>query len=61
MAEACPEENMLGAYIEHNLLPEEQQQVEAHLVECRRCRKMIAAVIKTMGMVADPGSAGGES
>ena len=61
MAEACPEDEVLGAYIEHNLLPEQQQRIEAHLVECRLCRELIAAVIGTMPMIPDPRSTPVES
>ena len=61
MAEACPESKTLGAYIDHNLLPQQQQQMEAHLLECRLCRELIAAVIKTKATVPDPRSTPGES
>ena len=56
MAEACPKDEMLGAYIEHNLLPEQQQQITTHLVECRVCRELIAAAIRTMATIPDPAS-----
>ena len=61
MAEACPRDELLGAYIEHNLLPEQQQQLEAHLLECRLCRERIARVIATMATVPDPRSTSGDS
>ncbi len=54
MAQACPEDEMLGAYIEHNLQPEERQHIESHLVECRLCREVIAMVLKTMATIPDP-------
>ena len=56
MAGPCPEDGLLGAYIENNLLPEEKRQIEAHLVECRLCRELIAAVITSMAAVPDPQS-----
>jgi anti-sigma factor RsiW len=54
MDPACPDEGMLGAYTESNLLPEEKEAVEAHLAECRRCREVIAFVIRTRAVVPDP-------
>ena len=61
MAKACPKDEMLGAYIEHNLLPEQRRRIEAHLVECTFCRELIAGVIRTMATVPDPQSTPRES
>jgi hypothetical protein len=53
----CPDENLLAAYADRCLTAEEQRQVERHLSECRVCRKVIALVIKSKGMVPDPPTA----
>jgi anti-sigma factor RsiW len=54
LEQACPDEGMLGAYTESNLLSEERKLVEAHLAECRCCREVIAMVIRTRAIVPDP-------
>jgi anti-sigma factor RsiW len=53
----CPDENLLAAYADHCLTPEEQRQVERHLSECRACRQVIALVVKSKGAVPDPPTA----
>jgi anti-sigma factor RsiW len=45
---------MLAAYLENNLAVETREQVEAHLVECRKCRRIVALVIKSESVVPDP-------
>ena len=53
MGGVCPEETLLGAYIENNLFPEEKNRVESHLVECRMCREVIARAIKTLAALSE--------
>lgn len=42
---ACPDEEMLAAYADHALLPEEQVRVENHLVDCENCRFRVALAV----------------
>jgi hypothetical protein len=53
MAGACPDDTLLGAYIENNLFPEEKNRVESHFVECRMCREVIARAMRTLAALAD--------
>jgi hypothetical protein len=41
----CPSSEILAAFIEHALTPEEQAAVERHLVSCRICRATIKAAL----------------
>jgi hypothetical protein len=41
----CPAPEILAAYAEHNLTPEEQALTEAHLVECWECRRTMALAV----------------
>ncbi|MEW6207613.1 MAG: zf-HC2 domain-containing protein [Acidobacteriota bacterium] len=54
LASACPDTELLAAYLENNLTVETREQVEAHLVECRICRRIVAEVIKSESVVPDP-------
>jgi hypothetical protein len=50
----CPDTEQLAVYLEHKLSPEETARYEAHFVECRICRKIVASVIKSESVIADP-------
>lgn len=50
----CLDVETLAAYLEHFLSPEDSAEVEAHLVRCRTCRKIIANVIKSESLIPDP-------
>jgi hypothetical protein len=54
MPDACPNDELLAAYIEQTLLPAEQAQLESHLLKCKLCREVIAVVIRTRAKVPDP-------
>lgn len=41
MPTACPSLEVLAAFLEHALTPEEQELVERHLVDCRTCREIL--------------------
>jgi hypothetical protein len=41
----CPEAEVLAAYTDHGLTPEERGSVESHLVECDCCRTRIAFAV----------------
>ena len=42
----CPDDNILAAYVTHNLSPDRQAIIEAHLARCRDCCEVIAFVLK---------------
>lgn len=42
---SCPEEEILAAYADHGLTPEEQTWMEDHLVECDACRSRVAIAV----------------
>lgn len=50
----CPDIELLAAYLENNLSQEAREQMEAHFVECRICRRVIAQAIKSEAAVPDP-------
>ena len=50
----CLDIETLEAYLEHYLSPEACAEIEAHLVRCRTCRKIIANVIKSESLIPDP-------
>lgn len=37
----CPTPELLAAYIDNNLTPEEQALIQAHLAKCDACRKIV--------------------
>ncbi len=49
----CLDIETLTAYLEHYLTPETCLEVEAHLVRCPTCRKIIAQVIKSESLIPD--------
>jgi hypothetical protein len=50
----CPDENLLGAYIERQATPKEVAVVEAHLADCRVCREVVFLVLESKEVVPDP-------
>jgi anti-sigma factor RsiW len=54
MRDPCPEDEALGAYMDHVLSPERQAEVESHLITCRICREVLALAIKSKTLVPDP-------
>lgn len=54
MVEVCPEIEMLAAYVDHNLTLDERCHVEAHLILCRQCRKIVVMTFKTKATIEDP-------
>lgn len=53
LKEDCPEIELLAAYIEHTLTPEETPMVEAHLVVCRLCRRTVILTFRNRGLIDD--------
>ncbi len=51
---ACPDIELLAAYLENNLSKKARKLVEAHLLECRLCRRVVAQAIKSKSVVPDP-------
>jgi hypothetical protein len=45
--QGCPEPEVLAAYYERSLAPAEIDQFDAHLATCARCRKQIAALVRS--------------
>ncbi|HJQ24946.1 MAG TPA: zf-HC2 domain-containing protein [Blastocatellia bacterium] len=54
MAEQCPNEESLAAYVDHALSPEERARIEAHLADCTTCRMVVALVAQSQVEVPDP-------
>lgn len=51
MLNSCPELEKLAAYVDGNLAREERALVEAHLVECESCRKIVSLTVKSESAV----------
>src|SRR5579862_7605419 len=41
----CPDAEMLAAYADRNLAPEEVAQLEIHLADCARCQEILVALV----------------
>lgn len=54
MANDCPPIELLAAYIDHNVTPEERATVETHMVECAICRKTVVLTVKSLTIIPDP-------
>lgn len=54
LADECPSDEVLAAYIDHVLSPAERARIETHLVACKPCRQTVALVIKSRSAVPDP-------
>lgn len=54
MRPECPDVESLAVYLEHKLSAEEVARLESHFVRCRKCREIIASVIKSESEVPDP-------
>jgi anti-sigma factor ChrR (cupin superfamily) len=51
LPDQCPDSEMLAAYADGNLTPEELSLIEAHLAVCANCRKTIVLVIRSEAIV----------
>jgi len=45
---SCPDEQLLGAYYEGNLTPEEVERIDEHLALCERCTEDLIALSEVM-------------
>ena len=50
----CPNPELLAAYIDRNVMPDEQKLVESHLEGCDRCLELVSSVIASKMAVPDP-------
>ena len=53
----CPEAFLLARYIEKNLPPDEETQIERHLVACQACRQAVIAVVEAETAFRDQSTA----
>ncbi len=54
MADECPSLERLATYLDHNLDEAEVRLMEAHLVACQACRRLVVAVVQSQQAVPDP-------
>jgi anti-sigma factor ChrR (cupin superfamily) len=53
LAEACPDAELLAAYADENVTPEERQMIDAHLVCCDQCAEVVAFAIACKSLIPD--------
>ena len=51
MSEECPDIEVLAAYAEHKLTPQETPMVEAHLAECAVCRQTVILTVRNKALI----------
>lgn len=56
MEEMCPTDEELAAYIDGSLSLPDKEKMEHHLIRCKKCRHVVAVVIKSKAAVPDPPS-----
>lgn len=49
----CPNVEMLAAYAEHELEPEETLVTEAHLADCTVCRQIVILTVRSKVLMED--------
>jgi len=54
LAEPCPDIELLAAYIDENITPQEHEFIERHLDGCARCLDIVAFVIASKVSIPDP-------
>ena len=47
MRDACPDLEILAAYLDGKLTRDEQRVIETHLSRCSVCRRIVSLAIKT--------------
>jgi predicted anti-sigma-YlaC factor YlaD len=50
----CPSPEVFATYLDHNLTLKEKTQVEGHLAECGKCRKIIALAQRSKSLYPSP-------
>jgi len=53
-AEPCPESDLLAAYFEKSLAPDETARFDRHVSACSRCREQLAAMVRAEPPKAEP-------
>ena len=53
----CPEPELLAAYVDETLSPDERARCETHLAACSRCQAQLAALVRTAAAGADSDAA----
>ena len=48
---SCPPESTFAVYVDGELAPDEVREVEAHLIQCERCRRTILALQEEAGLL----------
>ncbi len=54
LSDDCPEPERLAEYLEGASSDSERQAIEAHLADCRDCRRIIALIVRSEAAVPDP-------
>ncbi len=54
LPDECPPLEALAAYLDHKLTEERSSSVEAHLLDCRKCRKLITLTIAAADSIPSP-------
>jgi anti-sigma factor ChrR (cupin superfamily) len=52
----CPEPELIAVYLYGNASAGERYSIEQHLVACRKCRKLLADIVKTERVLNDNSS-----
>jgi anti-sigma factor RsiW len=52
--DGCLPDEDIAAYVDRAISGERLKQIEYHLVECRRCRRVVALVVRSQTVVPDP-------
>jgi anti-sigma factor RsiW len=42
----CPSDETLAAYLDGALTEEEREKIEEHLVDCTKCRRVVAEAVR---------------
>lgn len=50
----CPEPELLADYLEGVSSDRERQEIEAHMADCRDCRRIVALIVRSEAAVPDP-------
>jgi anti-sigma factor RsiW len=54
LSDDCPQPERLAEYLEGLGDKAERQEIEAHLADCRDCRRIVALIVRSETAVPDP-------